>query len=552
MKIKLQYKIIALAIVAVSALLSFNSPSDRYFDIAKNMEIFTSVYSEVNRYYVDDVDPNKMMKKGIDAMLESLDPYTNYIPEDKIEDFRFISTGQYGGIGAVIGNRDEKIMILMPYENFPANKAGLKIGDEVVEINGVNVTGKSTSDISDLLKGQAETQVDIKIKRFGTPDLIPIEIIREKITVKSVPYYGMLSKDVGYFKLSSFTSDATKDITEALKGLQEKGATKFVFDLRGNTGGLLNEAITIANLFIEKGKEVVSTRGKVEKWNATHNTQTNPTIPTQELVILINDHSASASEIVSGVIQDYDRGILIGRQTFGKGLVQATMETAFNSQIKVTTAKYYIPSGRCIQAIDYSNKDKNGKATKIPDSLLVAFKTANGRTVYDGAGIAPDVIIELPDASDVLAALVTKNVLFDYATEYYYSHEKIAPAAEFKLTDAEYASFVKWVSDKNIDYKITTEKYLEDFAKELKEDTLLAVDFSEEITRMKNKLATKKKEALTTFKSEISSYLEGEIVSRYYLETGIIEHGFKSDPDIKKALEILSNSSEYKKILAKK
>ena len=552
MKLRISYSITAICLVVTTFLLSFDSPNDRYFDISKNMELFTSVYSEVNRYYVDDVDPNKLMTKGIEAMLASLDPYTNYIPEDKIEDFRFISTGQYGGIGAVIGNRDEKIMILMPYEGFPADKAGLKIADEVIEIGGVNVEGKNTSDISELLKGQAETKVNVKIKRYGKKELIPIEITREKITVESVPYYGMINAEVGYFKLNSFTDNATKDIEKALKALKEQGAKKFVFDLRGNTGGLLNEAIGIANLFIEKGKEVVSTRGKVEKWNATHVAQS-PAYDTESpLIILTNGRSASASEIVSGVMQDYDRGILVGRQTYGKGLVQATMPIAHNAQLKVTTAKYYIPSGRCIQAIDYSKKDAEGKAAKIPDSLLVAFTTFNGRKVYDGAGILPDVEVDLPDASDVLEALVEKNILFDYATKYYYEHDSIASALTFSLTDKEYTAFVKWVNDNKLDYKITSQKFLEDFSKEIANDSIFQVDFSEEIEAMKLKLESEKKQALITYKEEIVEYLESEICSRYYLQKGIVEASFSHDPDLKKALEILNNKATYNKILAKK
>ncbi len=551
MKLRISYSITAICLVVTTFLLSFDSPNDRYFDISKNMEIFTSVYSEVNRYYVDEVDPNELMAKGIEAMLASLDPYTNYIPENKIEDFRFISTGQYGGIGAVIGNRDDKIMILMPYEGFPADKAGLKIADELIEIDGVNVAGKNTSDISELLKGQAETTVSVKVKRYGKEELIPIKITREKITVESVPYYGMINKEVGYFKLNSFTENATKDIEKALKALKAQGAKKFVFDLRGNTGGLLNEAIGIANLFIEKGKEVVSTRGKVEKWNATHVAQS-PAYDTESpLIILTNGRSASASEIVSGVMQDYDRGILVGRQTYGKGLVQATMPIAHNAQLKVTTAKYYIPSGRCIQAIDYSNKDGEGKAKKIPDSLLVAFKTFNGRKVYDGAGILPDVEVELPEASDVLEALVEKNILFDYATKYYYEHDSIASALEFSLSDQEYTKFVKWVEDNKLEFKITSQKYLEEFSKEIANDSIFQVDFSDEIKAMKMKLESEKKQALFTYKQEIVEYLESEICSRYYLQKGIVESSFNHDPDLNKALEILNNKATYNKILAK-
>lgn len=552
MKLRISYTITAICLAVTTFLLSFDSPNDRYFDIAKNMEVFSSVYAEVNRYYVDEVDPNELMTTGIEAMLASLDPYTNYIPENKIEDFRFISTGQYGGIGAIIGNRDNKIMILMPYQGFPADKAGLKIADEVIEIDGINVEGKSTSDISELLKGQAATTVNVKIKRYGKQELVPIEITREKITVESVPYYGMVNEEVGYFKLNSFTDNATKDIEKALKALKAQGAKKFIFDLRGNTGGLLNEAIGIANLFIEKGKEVVSTRGKVEKWNATH-VALSPAYDTESpLIILTNGTSASASEIVSGVMQDYDRGILVGRQTYGKGLVQATMPTAHNSQLKVTTAKYYIPSGRCIQAIDYSKKDEAGKVKKIPDSLLVVFKTFNGRKVYDGAGILPDVKVELPDASDVLEALVEKNILFDYATKYYYDHDTIASALHFSLTDQEYKTFVNWVNDNKLDYKITSQKYLEEFSKEIANDSIFQVDFSEEIEAMKLKLESEKKEALITYKKEIVEYLESEICSRYYLQKGIVEASFNHDPDLKKALEILSNKTEYNKILAKK
>lgn len=552
MKLRISYTITAICLVVTTFLLSFDSPNDRYFDIAKNMEVFSSVYAEVNRYYVDEVDPNKLMTTGIEAMLASLDPYTNYIPENKIEDFRFISTGQYGGIGAIIGNRDDKILILMPYEGFPADKAGLKIADEVIEIDGVNVEGKSTSDISELLKGQANTIVNVKIKRYGKEDLVPIKITREKITVESVPYFGMVSEEVGYFKLNSFTDNATKDIEKALKALKAQGAKKFVFDLRGNTGGLLNEAIGIANLFIEKGKEVVSTRGKVEKWNATHIAQSTAYDTESPLIILTNGTSASASEIVSGVIQDYDRGILVGRQTYGKGLVQATMPTAHNSQLKVTTAKYYIPSGRCIQAIDYSKKDEAGKVKKIPDSLLVAFKTYNGRKVYDGAGILPDVEVKLPDASDVLEALVEKNILFDYATKYYYDHDSIGSALHFSLSDLEYKAFVNWVDDNKLEYKITSQKYLEEFSKEIANDSIFQVDFSEEIEAMKMKLESEKKEALITYKKEIVEYLESEICSRYYLQKGIVEASFSHDPDLKKALEILNDKTTYSKILAKK
>lgn len=545
----LRFISVLLLFVGVSTMVSFDSPSERFFDIAKNMEVLSSVYAEVNRYYVDEVDPNKMMKTGIDAMLESLDPYTNFIPEDDIEDFRFISTGQYGGIGSMIGNRDEKILILMPYKGFPAYKAGLKIGDEVLAIDGQDVTGKQTNDISKLLKGQADTKVSLRIKRFGNEEPLNIDLVREKITVKSVPYFGMVNEEIGYFKLSSFTQDATKDITEALHSLQEQGATKYIFDLRGNTGGLLREAINISNLFIEKGKEVVSTRGKVAEANKSYFATKSAMLPNAKLVILTNGRSASASEIVSGVMQDYDRGVLIGTQTFGKGLVQNTKPVAYNSQVKITTAKYYVPSGRCIQAIDYSNKDDDGSARKIPDSLLVAHRTVNShRLVYDGAGIKPDIEIEKKPMSDVVRGLLTSNLMFDYVTEYYYSHDSIADPKTFELKDEEYEAFKSWLATKEFTFDIQIEASLDKFIKEVgKQDEVLVDDA---IATIRSKIEKAKKGDLDMHKKEVIETLEEEIVSRYYYQAGIIESSFDDDLDMIEAVQVLSSEERYNKILA--
>ncbi len=539
-----------LLITSTGFLVSFDTPNERYFDIAKNMEILSSVYAEVNRYYVDDVDPNALMKTGIDAMLASLDPYTNYIPEDDIEDFRFMSTGQYGGIGAMIGNRENKITILMPYKGFPAYNAGLKIGDELIEIDGQNVEGKKTSEISKLLKGQAGTEVKLLVKRPNEKNNMPMTLERQKITVKSVPYYGMLTEDVGYFKLNSFTQEASKEITEAINSLLESGAKKFVFDLRGNTGGLLREAISISNLFIPKGKEVVSTRGKVSKWNNTYMSQKTPLVPNAPLIILTNGRSASASEIVSGVIQDYDRGVLIGSKTFGKGLVQATRPIVYNSQVKITTAKYYIPSGRCIQAIDYSNKGDDGNATKIPDSLLVEHKTANGRVVYDGAGIAPDVEVEHDQYPDVLIGLVEKNHLFNFATTYYYNHDTIESAREFHLSDEEYDQFKDWMKAREFKFKVGIEKSLDKFSAEVEKQEKVALQ--EELNIIQRKINESKSDDLDEYKDEIIEALEQEIASRYFLQEGLLEASFDHDKDISKALDILNDSEVYAKVLGTK
>jgi carboxyl-terminal processing protease len=415
-------KYIPYSIVLLSPfLLSTDEPDQRYFDISKNMEIFSSVYSEINRSYVDDVNPNKLIKIGIDAMLKSLDPYTNYFPEEDIEDFQISQTGEYGGIGAMVGTRDKKLIILLPYDGFPAQKAGLKIGDEIIAIDKKNVEGKTVAEITPFLKGEAGSQVEISIKRYASSDLLTFVLTREKVTIENVPYYGMITDDIGYFKLTTFTQKASDNVLSAINNLKAKGAKKIVFDLRGNGGGLLDEALKICNIFLAKNTELVSTRGKIKEWNKTYFTSRPPSDIKIPVVVLIDEHSASASEIVSGVLQDHDRAVLVGNKSFGKGLVQATAKTEHGTYVKVTVAKYYIPSGRCIQALDYSQKDANGKPLKFPDSLLVAFKTTNGRKVLDGNGVYPDVEVVNDSIPDVLNALTSKNFIFDYATQYFFS-----------------------------------------------------------------------------------------------------------------------------------
>ncbi|MBR9999113.1 MAG: S41 family peptidase, partial [Cyclobacteriaceae bacterium] len=412
--------------IMVIVLFSYTNPSERYFEIAKNLDIFATLFKEVNSYYVDEVNPNKLMRTGIEAMLESLDPYTNYIPEDDIEDYRTMTTNQYGGIGALIGRNNDKNLIIMPYEGFPAHKKGLKIGDELIEIDGVNVIEKTTGDISKLLKGQANTDVELTIIRYGVEKPMKFSLKREKITIDNVPYSGLVAEDIGYIKLTDFTTSAGKEVSRAVEKLKESGAKKLILDLRDNPGGLLNEAVNVTNVFITRGQEVVSTKGKMTDWNKTYRALNNPIDTEIPLVVLTNSRSASASEIVSGTIQDYDRGVLVGTKTFGKGLVQATRPLSYNSQLKVTTAKYYIPSGRCIQAINYGERNEDGSVKRIPDSLKVEFETKNGRVVYDGGGIDPDIVVEDRNLAPITLILMSKGLLFDYATQYYYSHESIA------------------------------------------------------------------------------------------------------------------------------
>jgi carboxyl-terminal processing protease len=548
-----KYKIILLgSLLTISALGLFSfTQTDKYFEIAKNLDIFATLFKEVNTYYVDEVNPNKFMKDGIDAMLENLDPYTNYIPEDEIEDYRTHMTGQYGGIGAVIGNRNDHAMILMPYEGFPAHKGGLMIGDEIISVDGIETKGKNTSDISKLLKGQAGTQVKVTVKRYGTPNQFDVVLTREKIKIENVPYYGMINDQTGYIKLSEFTNNASKDVKNALTELKAKGAKKIVFDLRDNPGGLLNEAINISNIFISKDKPIVSTKGKTSEWNKVYYATSSPVDIEIPIVVLTSSKSASASEIVSGVIQDYDRGVIVGQRSYGKGLVQATRPLTYNSQLKITTAKYYTPSGRCIQAIDYTHRNEDGSAGKIPDSLRTAFKTKNSRVVYDGGGITPDIPVERKTLAPIVGSLYSKNLIFDYATLYVSKNKTIKPAKEYQFTDAEYDEFVKWLEGKDYDYKTKVEGTLDELVKISKTEKYYD-GIKDQIESLRKQVSHNKEKDLITFKEELKEIIEEEIISRYYLQKGIIEASFDDDEDIQAALKVLDNSAEYNKILSGK
>src|SRR5690349_19939491 len=414
-------------------LFSFKTENERYFDIAKNLDIFATLFKEVNTYYVDEVTPGKLVKTGIDAMLKSLDPYTNYISEDDIEDFRTQTTGQYGGIGAVVGKREGKTIIQLPYEGMPAQKAGLLIGDEIIKIDGIDITKKNNSDVTKLLKGQANTTVKLDIKRYNVDKPFEVIVTRDKIQIENVPYYGMVTNDIGYLQLSGFTTDAGREVKNAVLKLKDMGAKKIIFDLRDNPGGLLNEAVNISNLFIDKGKDIVSTKGKVTEWNKVYKALDEPLDTQIPLVILTSSRSASASEIVSGVMQDYDRAVLVGERTFGKGLVQATRPLSYNSQLKVTTAKYYIPSGRCIQAMDYTHRKEDGTVLRVADSLKLEFKTKNGRKVFDGGGLDPDIEVRNDLLGPVAEALVNSGLTFEYASRYVAENPTQPDLKSFKL-----------------------------------------------------------------------------------------------------------------------
>lgn len=518
---------------------------DDYFEISKNLEIHSILYKELNTYYVDELNPGELMKTGIDAMLKSLDPYTNFYPESQVEDARFEHTGTYGGIGANFVIIDGDVVISETYENAPSQKAGIQPGDVITEVSGKTIKGRKIGEVLNLVKGSPGTKVNVKILRDGATKAF--EIVREEIKVKNVPYSDLITPEIGYIKLEGFTNDAGKEVRDALVALKAKGPLKgVILDLRGNPGGLLREAINVSNVFIDKDKLIVTTKGKVPEWNKTYKTLNPATDASVPLVVLIDRGSASAAEIVSGTMQDYDRGVIIGNKSYGKGLVQITRPLKYNAQLKVTTSKYYVSSGRCIQAIEYSGKSKG---LRVPDSLQNEFKTAAGRKVYDGGGIMPDIEIHDQILHSITRALLRKNLIFKFANQYKKDHPTIAEPEKFVLTDADYAAFVTFVQNNGISYETQTEKALAEMTKQAEKEKY-AGKLNAEITALKNKLAGEKKNDLEQFKDEIKELLTLEIVQRYYFESGRIKASRRFDKDLIKAIEVLGTPVLYAKILS--
>tara|TARA_B100000508_G_scaffold139131_2_gene136534 strand:- start:56 stop:1753 length:1698 start_codon:yes stop_codon:yes gene_type:complete len=524
--------------------------ADNYFEISKNLDIFSTLMRELNTYYVDETKPGELMKTAIDGMLTSLDPYTNYIPESKIEDYKFMTTGQYGGIGALIHKDSNLIVISEPYENFPAYKAGLKAGDILIEIDDKKVDGKSTSEISEFLKGQPGTEVDLKVKNPIDASTRKVTVVREKIKIDDVPYYGMLDDEIGYIKLISFTQTSSQSFIEALKALRKDSLKSLIFDLRGNGGGLLMEAVHIVNTVIPQGQIVVETKGKLKEWDATYRTVNEPIDTKIPVVILVDENSASASEIVAGTLQDYDRAVIMGRETFGKGLVQQTRPLSYNAQLKVTVAKYYIPSGRCIQKLDYSHKDLSGKAKEIPDSLIGVFKTLNNkRKVYDGKGIKPDVNLERTKVSKLALTLMRKHLVFDYATLYASKNKSIEDAGKFKFNDEDYQDFISFLADKEYEYQTKSEQLLSKLKKTAEKEKYYE-GIQSEYEALEAKIKHDKLSDLNKFKDEIKTLIESEIVSRFYFQKGRIKQSLTNDSEIVEAKNLLHQMKRYDGILA--
>lgn len=526
-------------------------PDDRSFELAKNLEIFSKIYQTLYVNYVDDVDPGTTMKKAIDAMLASLDPYTVYYPESDMEDVKLQLLGQYGGIGALIHQQGNKIYISEPYKDLPADKAGLKAGDIIVSVNGEATDGKNNSDVSAAMRGQAGTDVTLKLERDGK--IFERTITRAEIKLPNVPFSGMVANDIGYVKLDEFTQDAAKNVREAFVRLKKEhpDMAGFILDLRGNGGGLMNEAVDLVNIFLRKGLLIVETKGKVSVKNLKSYTRLSPEDTEIPVAVLIDGYSASASEITAGSLQDLDRAVIIGSRSFGKGLVQNVLPLSYNSQMKITVSKYFIPSGRCIQALDYSHKDENGRATKVPDSLKTAFHTANGRVVYDGFGIEPDVEIETEYMSALAATLVAKFHIFNYVNQFVKTHKSVDPPATFKITDEIYNDLVKYLDDKKVTYSTSTEQLLGELKKVAEEENYLDA-LRDDITSLEEKLKKDKADDLQKFRDEISELLKSEILVRYYYAAGRLEGSLVTDPNVKKAVDVLHDKPLYQSLLSAK
>jgi len=534
--------------VVVISIFSFSFVED-LFQVSKNLDIFAAIYKQLSINYVDDVNSSEMMKNGIDAMLEELDPYTEYIPESDIEDYKlkYVST-QYGGIGATISNRAGKVIVAEPYAGFPAQKADIRAGDEFLEINGVSLKGKTNEQVSSMLKGSKGTPVKLRVQRPGMPKSLELNLTREEIRQNNVPYYGMLANNIGYIKLDKFLENSAQEVKDALAELKKNNINGLVLDLRFNGGGILQEAVKIVNLFVDKGVTVVIQKGRNREKSITYNTFSTPLEPNLPLVVLVNNRSASASEIVAGSLQDLDRAVVIGQRSFGKGLVQQTFNLPYNSLVKVTVAKYYTPSGRCIQALDYTHRDTDGMVVKVADSLITEYKTKSGRSVYDGSGIFPDVFVKPMRYSLITQTLASRYHIFDYATQYRNLKASISDAKNFRLSDAEYNDFIAFLSKRDYNYDTRVEKLLNELRDEAEKENKIG-DLKPEFDALKAKVSHSKKNDLVLFKDEIKKVLESEIVSRYFFEKGRLEQNFKYDNELNEAQKVLSDKSVLASIL---
>ena len=541
---KRSLKVAALLGVILFSVSAFTGPRDKYFEILKNLEIFSNLYKEINTYYVDDVDPGQLMRTGIDAMVESLDPFTNYISESQIEGYRYMTEGKYNGIGAVSEKMGDYVTITELYEDQAADKAGLKPGDKIIAVDGKDAVDKDPEALNNILRGFPGTEVELTIRRSGRDEDFTISLERTEIKVPNVPYQGMVSDDIGYVALTTFTREAGRNVASAVKTLKQEhpDLKGIVFDLRGNGGGLLSEAVNVSNVFIPRNEVVVTTKGKVEDWDRSFSTMGEPVDQEIPLVVLINDNSASASEIVSGVMQDYDRGVLIGQRSYGKGLVQNTRDIGYNSKLKLTTAKYYIPSGRCIQSVEY----ENGEPVDIPDDRRTPFKTRSGRTVLDGGGVKPDLVIKKFTDGGIVKSLLDQHLIFDYVTRYCLDRDSIERVEDFRFTPFE--DFVSYLDEQSFEYETESEKLLKKLQQASGKE---GYELDEEISALGTEIDRRKKNALEQNRAVIIDLIEKEIASRYYYQRGKIKMGLRNDKEVEEAIELLHDTARYNSILAR-
>jgi carboxyl-terminal processing protease len=537
------------AVLAIGILTLGFSVRTSDFELVKSLDIFYTLFRELNLYYVDETQPEKLIETGINSMLSSLDPYTTYIPESEMDDFNFMTTGEYGGIGSLIRAGQSYAIIAEPYEGSPSAKAGLMAGDEIISVDGFVTKGKPLSEVSEKLKGVPGTDLTMIIRRAGESDEKKIKIVREQIHISNVAYYGVVNGKTGYIRLSTFTLNAGEEVKEALLDLKKNyGVDKLILDIRGNPGGLLIEAVKICNIFVDKGQLIVSTKGKVSQWDQDYFTTSDAVDSKIPLVVLVSSGSASASEIVAGALQDVDRAVILGQRTYGKGLVQTTRKLKYNTQLKVTTAKYYIPSGRCIQALDYTHRKVDGSVGYIPDSLITKFKTKGGRMVYDGGGVNPDVIDSMDNYNQLSMYLYAKNLIFDFATDYLVRHKEKPAMKGFKIGDSEYGRFKEFVKNKGFEYETQSETELKKLIKIAKDEKYYD-PASDEFAVLEKKLAHDDDKDLNNFRAEIEELINEEVISRYYYQKGRIGLSVESDTQVKKAVKLLEEKGEVEKIL---
>ncbi|HBC77411.1 MAG TPA: peptidase S41 [Bacteroidales bacterium] len=542
-----RFIIVTIILIVAGVSVSFLSTQEtRDFKIAKNLDIFLTLFRELNTFYVDELVPDKLVKTGIDNMLKTLDPYTVYYPESEGDEVAFMTTGKYGGIGSLVRGGGEYVVISLVYKGFPADVAGIKTGDILKKVDGVSLKGVGTDVVSEKLKGNPGTIINLTIERNGKE--MDFAVKREKIVVPTVPYFGMVDSNTGYIRFSSFTQNSTDDVRKALTELKNKNASRIILDLRGNPGGLLTEAVDVVNLFVGSGNEIVSTKGKVKQFDESFKTTKTAIDEKIPLAVIINRSSASAAEIVAGAVQDLDRGVIVGQRSYGKGLVQITRPLSYNTQLKVTTAKYYIPSGRCIQALDFSHPNEDGSVGIIPDSLISEFKTRSGRVVKDGGGITPDIEVAPEILSQIATELLYRNYIFDFASVYYWMHPGIKSIEDFKFTDQDFTDFKNYLAGRKFSYRTITEISLNELITNAKREKYY--DTHKEIfTELQKELNHTLDNDLNTFRHEITGLLEDEILGRYFYEEGAIAWTIKTDEQVLKATEILNKSQYYNSIL---